>query len=430
MRSDIADQTFFDELFRENYGKITGALIRKFGPDRLDLIESSIQEAFLKAIQLWPNKGFPDQPVNWLIRVASNFALDNLRGQARLERISEDLPDEVVDRPAAYFSDEVSDDDLRMLFLCCHPDLSSESQIALLLKAACGLSVKEIARAFLSTEEAVAQRLVRAKQKIRERKIMFELPFGAELVQRLEIVALSLYLLFNEGYSASEGRDLVRPGLCEEAIHLTRRLVLHPLGKLPKIHALLALMLFHRARIGTRTDPHGNLLLLKDQDRSRWDKKILQEGAEQLALAMEHGELSKYHLEAGIAALHVFAPSWEETDWAQITSYYEMLEKISPSPVVTLNRIAATLLGQGPERALIELRKSEGTLAGLNYYLYPAIAAEIFWRTGDRAEAEKRYASALRLAGTNAEKVFLASKLREVRKSHSWDGRKTPAKEE
>jgi RNA polymerase sigma factor (sigma-70 family) len=414
MGDDFSNERYFDELFRASYGTITGALIRKFGPDQLDLIESAVQEAFLKAIQLWPNKGRPDRPVNWLIRVASNYAVDNLRHQARFDELSGDFIDGCADERGARFSDEVSDDDLRMLFLCCHPALAVESQVALLLKTACGFSVREIAKAFLAKEETVAQRLIRAKQRIRQEKIAFELPPAAKLAERLDAVVLSLYLLFNEGYSASEGEDLVRVDLCEEAIYLTKKLSRHPLGQFPKIHALLALMLFHRSRVGTRTDSSGNMLLLKDQDRSLWDKRLLQEGSQHLSLAMAQGELSKYHLEAGIAACHVFAPAWDKTDWDQIISYYELLEEISPTPVVTLNRIAATLMGKGPVKALGELRKAQKNLADLQYYLYPAVAAEIHMQLGDKQEARSYYASALRLAGTKVEKAFLASRLREM----------------
>lgn len=414
MGDDFSNKRYFDELFRGSYGTIIGALIRKFGPDRLDLIESAVQEAFLKAIQLWPNKGRPDRAVNWLIRVASNYALDNLRHQTRFDAISDDFIDDCAAERSARFSDEVSDDDLRMLFLCCHPALAVESQVALLLKTACGFSVREIAKAFLAKEETVAQRLIRAKQRIRQEKIAFELPPVAALAERLDAVVLSLYLLFNEGYSASGGEDLVRVDLCEEAIYLTKKLIRHPLGQVPKIHALLALMLFHRARVGTRMDSSGNMLLLKDQDRSLWDKRLLQEGSQHLSLAMAQGELSKYHLEAGIAACHVFAPAWDKTDWDQIISYYELLEKISPTPVVTLNRVAATLMGRGAVKALDELRKAQKNLCDLQYYLYPAVAAEIHLQLGNKREARSHYASALRLAGNKAEKAFLASRLREL----------------
>jgi RNA polymerase sigma factor (sigma-70 family) len=410
----FSHETFFDELFREHYGKITGALIRKFGPDQLDLIESAIQEAFLKAIQLWPHKGRPDRPLNWLIRVAYNSALDNLNYQKRADVISDVIVDIRTEEPRAYFADEVTDDDLRMLFLCCHPTLPVESQVALLLKTACGFSVAEIARAFLAKEETVAQRLVRAKQQIRREKIAFELPPASELSQRLDAVALSLYLLFNEGYGASEGDNLVREELCEESIYLAKKLVRHSLGQIPKIHALIALMLFYRARIKTRTDSFGNILLLKDQDRTQWDKQLLKEGAKYLSLSMQPGKLSKYHLEAGIAACHVFAPSWHETDWVQIVAYYEMLEALSPSPVVTLNRIAATLMGAGPEKALLELNKAAKNLADLEYYLYPAVAAEIHFQLGHKQKAKSYYSSALRLVRTKAEKTFLLRKLSQI----------------
>jgi RNA polymerase sigma factor (sigma-70 family) len=411
MEQDFSHETFFDELFREHYGRITAALIRRFGPGQLDLIESAVQEAFLKAIQLWPYKGRPVRPLNWLIRVAYNSALDNLNYQKRSEVISDVIPDVRTDEPRAYFADEVTDDDLRMLFLCCHPSLPVESQVGLLLKAACGFSVAEIARAFLAKEETIAQRLVRAKQRIRREKIAFELPPASELAQRLDAVALSLYLLFNEGYGASEGDNLVREELCEESISLAKKLARHSLGQTPKIHALIALMLFHRARIKTRTDSFGNILLLKDQDRSQWDKQLIQEGAKYLSLSMRQAELSKYHLEAGIAACHVFAPSWHETDWVQIVSYYEQLEALSASPVVTLNRIAATLMRAGPERALLELKKAAKKLADFEYYLYPALAGEIHFQLGHEEKARSYYSSALQLVRTKAEKAFLLRKL-------------------
>lgn len=417
MDKDSSHETFFDELFREHYGEISGALIRRFGPDKLDLIESAVQEAFLKAIQLWPHKGRPDRPLNWLIRVAYNSALDNLIYEKRSDVISDVIIDIRTEEPRAYFADEVTDDDLRMLFLCCHPTLPVESQVALLLKTACGFSVAEIARAFLAKEETIAQRLVRAKQHIRREKIAFELPPASELSTRLDAVALSLYLLFNEGYGATEGDNLVREELCEDAIYLARKLVRHPLGQISKIHALMALMLFHRARIKTRTDLFGDILLLKDQDRSQWDKQLLQEGAKYLSLSMQQRELSKYHLEAAIAGCHVFAPSWDETDWAQIVSYYELLEELSPSPVVTLNRIAATLMGAGPEKALLELKEAAKNLADLEYYLYPAIAAEIHFQLGHKQEAKSYYSSALQLVGTKAEKTFLLRKLSQLEQS-------------
>jgi RNA polymerase sigma-70 factor (ECF subfamily) len=414
MDEDSSQETFLDELFREHYGKIAGTLIRKFGPDRLDLVESAIQEAFLKAIQLWPHKGRPDLPLNWLIRVAYNFALDNLKYQKRSVALSDQIVDTRIEEPRLYFADEVTDDDLRLLFLCCHPTLAIESQVALLLKIACGFSTAEIARAFLSKEGTIAQRLVRAKRQIREEKIEFELPPAAELTQRLDAVALSLYLLFNEGYSASEGENLVREELCEKAIYLARKLVRHPLGQTPKIHALVALMLFHLARMETRTDFRGEMLLLKDQNRNLWDKRLLQEGATHLSLAMEQGELSKYHLEAGIAACHAGARNWEETDWTQILVYYELLEEVSPSPIVTLNRIAATLLSAGPEKALFELDKAAKVLADLNYYLYPAVAAEIHLQLGDEKKAKAYYSLALKLAGNKAEKNFFQKKLTQL----------------
>ena len=413
MESD--QETFFDQLFRNQYGKIVGALVRKFGPKRLDLIETAIQEAFLKAIQLWPNKGNPDRPVNWLIQVAYRCALDHLTYQKRADEISEEVMETPADEPRSHFPDEVADDDLRMLFLCCHPALTTESQVALLLKTACGFSVPEIARAFLVKDETIAQRLVRAKQRLREQRIEFELPPAKHLAERLDTVLLSLYLLFNEGYAASEGEHLIRSELCEEAIYLAKKLASHPLGQVPSVYALTALMLFHQARIKTRTDRDGNILLLKDQDRTAWNQNLLREGAVYLSRSMRQAELSKYHLEAGIAACHVFAPSWEQTDWAQILGYYELLEERAPSPIVTLNRIAVTLTSQGPQRALAELEKAEKTLGDFEYYLRPALFAEIYSQLGEREKAKGYYAAALEVARTSAERRFLVRRIQSCR---------------
>ncbi|MBI3812465.1 MAG: sigma-70 family RNA polymerase sigma factor [Nitrospirae bacterium] len=405
---------FFDDLFREQYAKIASALLRKFGPDHLDGIESAIQEAFVKAIQLWPIKGTPEQPLNWIIRAAHNLLIDEMRHQKGSEPISDEIVGVQAEEPGIYLADEVTDDDIRMLFLCCHPVLPIKSQVALLLKTACGFSVTEIARAFLAKEETIEQRLVRAKQKIRTEGVELELPRASDLPERLGSVAMGLYLLFNEGYSVSEGDHLVREELCDEAIDLTRKLTQHRLGKTPTIYALMALFLFHRARIKTRTDSDGNILLLKDQDRVLWDKEFLREGARYFSLSMQEDQLSKYHLEAGIAACHAFAPSWEQTDWAQILSYYELLEKLSPSPVVTLNRIAATLMGKGAHEALRELNWAAKALEGLSYYMYPAVAGEIQFQLGEKEKAADYYQSALKLVRTTAERNFLLKRIREL----------------
>jgi RNA polymerase sigma factor (sigma-70 family) len=388
------------------------ALLRQFGTERIDSLESATQEAFIKAIQLWPLKGRPENPLNWLIKVAHNAALDEMRDSKRNVPITNELDLGVSEERKYFLPNELNDDELRMFFLCCHPVLSIESQVAFLLKTACGFSVTEIARAFLTKEETIAQRLVRAKQKLREEQIEFGLPPANELSNRLDPVAMSLYLLFNEGYGASEGENLVRDELCDEAIHLTRELIRHPLGQDSKIYALMALMLFHRARINTRTDSLGNILLLRDQDRNLWDRKLIMEAAKFLALSMKEDRMSKYHLEAGIAAGHALAPSWEETNWSQILSYYELLEKISPSPVVTLNRIAVHLAKDGPERALQGLTMFEKSFKDLEYYMYPSIAAEIHFQLGDKNKAKVFFSSALKLARTKSERTFLEKKLR------------------
>jgi len=414
MEGPWPEQSAFDDIFRRHYRKIVSALLRQFGPAKLDSIESATQEAFIKAIQLWPLKGRPEKPLHWLIRVAYNMVLDELNHSGRNIPVSEKEIGTSSIEPNSFFSDEVSDNELRMFFLCCHPALSIESQVAFLLKTACGFSVSEIARAFLASEETIAQRIVRAKQKLREEKIEFDLPPASELSQRLEAVSLSLYLLFNEGYSSSEGDDLVREELCDEAIFLTKELIRHSVGQDSKIYALMALMLFHRARINTRTDAFGNILLLKHQDRKLWDQRFVQEGAKYLNLSVQQNSLSKFHLEAGIAACHVFAVTWEETDWAQILNYYELLERLSPSPVVTLNRIAVVLLKDGPKSAVHELEKVEKYLDGLKYYMYPAIVGEIHGQLGSKQKSEHYFSQALKLARTKSERSFLSKRLKEI----------------
>jgi RNA polymerase sigma-70 factor (ECF subfamily) len=300
-----------------------------------------------------------------------------------------------------------------MMFTCCHPCLSREVQVALTLKTLCGLSVPEIAKAFLAEDATIAQRLVRAKRKIRDEKIPFEMPATRELAPRLDAVLEVLYLLFNEGYNAHEGENLVRQDLCAEAIRLTSLLVEHPLGDKPKVHAMLALMLLQASRLPARVDVEGNLLLLAEQDRPRWDGNLIQLGFHHLDKAAQGDELTEYHLQAGIAACHAIAPSYAATNWQQILSYYDELISLTRSPIVALNRAVALAMLNGVDAGIKELENLSNLPAMQSYYLLPATLADFYLQTGERQKAAEYYHQALALASTEPERRFLLRKLKE-----------------
>ena len=312
-----------EHLFRHEAAKMVATLTGIFGTEHLTLAEDVVQEALARALQTWPYYGVPQNPAAWLMRASRNLALDVVRRQkvfrgkeAEIARLIEGhgpAPEAVI-----FPEQEIADDHLRMMFVCCHPLIPAEAQVALALKTLCGFSVTEISRAFLTTEAAIAKRLTRARQKIREAGIAFEIPAGAELARRLDGVLQSLYLLFNEGYKASGGEKLVREEVCNEATRLTGLLAEHPAGNQPKTHALLALMLLNTARTPTRVDGEGNLLRLKDQDRTRWDRAIIARGMFHFAQSAAGEEISEYHLQAGIASSHCAARDYASTDWRQI----------------------------------------------------------------------------------------------------------------
>ncbi len=402
-------------LFRREAGRIVSMLTRVFGIDRIDLAEDVVQEALLKALQQWPYKGTPDNPSAWIMQVAKNHALDILRREQTLkanegEVIQEALGD-YPDEKELFLQDEIEDDQLRMMFACCHPSLIPESQIALTLKTLCGFGTKEITRAFLSSEEAIHKRLVRAKQKLREERAQFEIPSGNELTKRLDSVQQALYLLFNEGYNASQGEDLIRRDLCEEAIRLTRLLAQHPAGNTPTTHALLALMLLHGARFPARVNDRGNLLLLKDQDRTLWNTAMVAEGLQELDSSAEGEDISELHLEAGIAACHCLAESYESTDWPCILTLYDILVKINVSPVVSLNRAIAISKVHGPEAGIqaVEDIRDRKSLDG--YYLLYAVLGEFHLSLGHFEQAATSYRKTLELTQVRSEQLFLTGRL-------------------
>jgi RNA polymerase sigma-70 factor (ECF subfamily) len=352
------------------------------------------------------------------MRASRNLALDVVRRQ----KVFRDKEPEVIRlieaqsvEPAsatAIFSDqEIADDHLRMMFVCCHPSIPPEAQVALALKTLCGFSVTEISRAFLTTEAAIAKRLTRAKQKIRDAKIPFEMPPVEEMGRRLDGVLQSLYLMFNEGYKASGGEKLVREDVCEEAIRLVQLLAEHPAGNRPKTHALLALMLLNSARIATRVDGEGNLLRLKDQDRTRWNRTSVARGMFHFAQSAAGGEISEYHLQAGIAACHCLAKDYASTDWRQILGLYDRLMEFDPSPVVALNRAVALAEVEGPQAGIDAVNAIKNLESLESYYLLYAVLGEFESRLNNTSAAAEHFRKSLQLAQIKSEQAFLAKRL-------------------
>ncbi len=405
-----------EHLFRHEAGKMVAILTRIFGIEHLSLAEDVVQDALARALQTWPFHGIPENPSAWIMRTSRNLALDVVRREkvfrAKEAEIIGLMQRETLGPESAIFPEsEIADDRLRMMFVCCHPLISAEAQVALALKTLCGFNVTEISRAFLTTEPAIAKRLTRAKQKIREAQIPFEIPAGEELTRRLDSVLQSLYLLFNEGYKASSGKKLVREELCHEAIRLTGSLAQHPAGNRPKTHALLALMLLNGARIPTREDDEGNLLRLEEQDRMRWDQAMIARGMFHFAQSAAGDKITEYHLQAGIAACHAAAKDYQSTDWHQILSLYNHLIEFDNSPVVALNRAIVVANIEGPKAGL----EAVGTIRDLDklnsYYLLYAVRGEFEMRLNHPQAAAEQFRKSLQLAETKSERTFLSKRL-------------------
>lgn len=369
------------------------------------LAEDALQEAFAAALVQWPERGTPANPVGWLLTTARNRAIDQIRRRAWAQDRQEDIA--VLTAPQE--STPMAIDALRLIFTCCHPALASEAQVALTLRTVGGLSTEEIARAFVVPVPTMAQRLVRAKTKIKLAGIPYEVPADDEVAERLETVRQVVYLVFNEGYSASFGGELVRADLCAEAIRLGRQLM-ELLPEERESRGLLALMLLNDARRVTRRDEAGELVLLEDQDRQRWDRRKIEEGGELVEQALRGGGAGSYAVQAAIAALHAQAPSADKTDWAQIAGLYEVLGRMQASPVIELNRAVAVAMAEGFEKglALIEAIDLPG------YHLLPAARADLLRRLGRNTEAAAAYREALGLVTNEAERRFLGRRLKEV----------------
>lgn len=407
-----------DHIFRHQSGRLVSTLTRIFGTARLDLAEEIVQDTLLKALQQWSFGGIPENPVAWLVQVAKNRALDLLRRETLFQSKSNELLQAFAIQEAVankkhnlQLSTEILDDELSMIFMACHPSISRESRIALTLKTIGGFGVSEIARAFLTKEATIAQRLVRAKRRIIEEKIKFELPDISEMSKRLDSVLEVIYLLFNEGYTAHSGENLVRKDLCDEAIRLGQMLVQHKATSLPKSYALMALMFFQTARLPSRQDEAGELFLLSEQNRSLWDKKLISLGFLCLEQSSSGEEITEYHLQAAIAACHAAVTSYELTDWQQIVTLYDQLLKLNPSPVVALNRVVAIAKWQGADKAIAQIEEIKQHPALTNYYLLPATLGYLWQQLGDSKKAVSYYQEALVCNCSEPERRFLMKKL-------------------
>lgn len=415
-----------ENLFRRQAGQMLARLTRIFGFQEMDLAEDVVQEAMLKALRTWPYLGVPDNPEAWLVRVARNRAVDILRRRSILRRKEEEIGRELLEWEQGFAShgqpdsfDGLDDDQLAMIFACCHPALSPDVQVALTLKAVAGFSVSEIARAFLSKEPTIAQRIVRAKRLIQEQGIVLKLPEADELPQRLDSVLQAIYLLFNEGYLSHEGESLYRQELCLEAIRLGGLLVRRPETDSPKVYALNALMCLQAARLPARVDTHGDLLLMEQEDRSLWDANLLGRGLWHLSHSASGDELSTYHIQAGIAAIHATGASFKETDWEVLLDRYDMLCAVAPSPVAALNRAVVLSMVRGPRAGIAALDQLGDSPALSRYYLLPAARADMLRRLGEFSSAAEWYRKALAYRCTEPERRFLQKRLMEVEISNS-----------
>ncbi|MCU1360775.1 MAG: polymerase subunit sigma-24 [Ilumatobacteraceae bacterium] len=414
------DTRELEQLYRDHAGQLLGSLMRTFHD--LDLCEELVHEAVVVAIERWPTDGTPDQPVAWLLTVARRRGVDRVRrqavGAAKTELAGRsDAALELSNDPLQPVSDEhveiVADDQLRLLFLCCHPSLAPEAQVALTLRAVAGLQTGEIASAFVLDEATMAQRLVRAKRKIKLAGIPFTMPDRTQLADRLDVVLRIIYLVFNEGYAATDGDEQVRRELTTEAIRLGRRL-LELMPDEPDVLAVVGLMLLHDSRRSTRTSTSGDLVLLADQDRSKWDRAQIDEGTRMVDRSFGRGRVRNYQVEGAIAALHASAASSEQTDWPQIAELYGVLERVAPSAVVTLNRAVAVAMATSPQAGL-ELADAVARSGAMDRsHRLHATRAELLRQSSRFDEAADAYRRALQLVGTEPERRYLTQRLAEL----------------
>jgi len=410
-----------EHFFRHESGKMIATLTRTFGIEHLNRAEDVVQETLIRALQTWPYYGIPTNPSAWITQVAKNLAVDLIRRdkifrnkENQISHLMEQISADAKSTNTEARPDGIDDNRLRMMFTCCHPRIPPEMQVALALKTLCGFSPAEIGRAFLTTEAAIAKRLTRAKQKIREARIQFEIPSGEELTRRLDTVLQTLYLLFNEGYKASGGEQLIRAELCHEAIRLTALLAENPAGNQPQTHALLALMLLNAARLPARLDSDGNILRLEEQNRFRWDQSMIARGLYHLMQSTAADQVSEYHLQAAIAACHCAAKDYGSTDWHRILALYDQLLEIDDSAIVSLNRAVAVANVHGA-RAGLEAVQAIGDLKQLNgYHLLYAVLGEFEADLNHRETALQHFRKALELSTLKSEQLFLTKRIQQL----------------
>ena len=413
------ESQLFTHLFRHESGRMVAVLTRIFGLHNLQLAEDVVQEAFLKAMQVWKFDQLPENPAAWLMQTARNKALDIVRRQQYAARYSQELAAEIseVESSIAQFfhEEEIADSQLRMIFSCAHPLLKEEDQIALTLKTVSGFGAQEIARSLLTNEAVIQKRLYRAKEFIRDNNVQFNIPTGKALEERLNTVHAILYLIFNEGYNSQKADEIIRKDLCAEAMRLCKLLTEHKRCSQPATLALLSLMCFHAARFESRLNENNELVLLQQQDRSKWDKELIAIGHNYLNVSAQGNELSVYHIESAIAAAHCMAPTFKDTNWEHMRSLYDLLLQAKPSATVQLNR-AVVIAEQGniPEaiESILSIEKIDQLIG--SHYIYSAVLGDLYKRLSDAVKAKQYLQQAHDLTNSDAEKKLIRSKMEDV----------------
>ncbi|MEO6694269.1 MAG: sigma-70 family RNA polymerase sigma factor [Ignavibacteria bacterium] len=410
-----------DHLFRHESGKLVSVLTRIFGTENLDLAEDVVQDSIIEAFKQWTFTGIPENPAGWLYTVSKNKAVNILNREKHKRKYAEEFArysetetatEQTLDH---YFSEQhISDDQLRMIFVCCHPSIPPDSQVALTLKTLCGFSIREIAKAFMTNEETINKKLVRARQKLRQKKINFEVPESNNLEKRIDTVLKTIYLLFNEGYSASTGKDLIRVELCEEAIRLANMISEHDaIHDRSEVYALLSLMQLNTSRFSARQNDEGNILSMAEQDRSVWNKELIQAGLNNLERTIyNNNSVSVYHILAAISACHCTALSFETTDWKSILSLYDSLLQFDNSPVVLLNRAVALSKVYGAEKGIRELELIKVTPSIRTYHLFYSTQAQFYIELNNYSKAADCLEKAIQLSTIPSEKILLKERLK------------------
>ncbi|MCW3105169.1 MAG: sigma-70 family polymerase sigma factor [Bacteroidetes bacterium] len=422
MSNTLEIESTVNHLFRHQSGKMVAVLTRIFGMHNLELAEDVVQETLIAALEQWKIKGLPKNPEGWLFTVAKNKALNLIKKQKNQILFGNDETNILLSSgytAEATFNqladdDLIKDDQLRMMFACCYPDISEENQVTLILKTLCGFSTIEIAKAFLTSEDTISKRLYRTREFFRENKISLVIPNAEEIKSRTAAVLNAIYLLFNEGYNSTHSEELIRKDLIVEAVTLCKLLTENTNTRQPEVNALMALMCFHASRSESRISAEGEIILLADQDRTKWNTALIEEGILFFNNAALGDTITSFHLQAAVAFEHCTSPNFKETNWTTILSHYELLCKIQPSPITELNRTVAILQVHGPAKALKALNaiKEKDKLA--SYYLYYSTLGEIYHRLGDPGEAEKQFGIAMKLTLSEPEKRMLASKIKNL----------------